>query len=398
MPDINQQQSPLDMVNSSVSDLKSWTKSMLDFQNNTVQEHKNVVNQQKDDSLKNVFTSSVSANDSWTRQECNSYFKLWLVAKWIRDFFSKPENWWYDYSNVDDDVLFDSYANNNPDRKNELYNFVLNDEDEICDPTPLYESMWWIEPEIPVWEDNVNTEDSSNPRLEFWKNAAWWITESFMWLPKLAWYLWADMWEKSLEWLGADEERAKAASDTIKQYIDKLWFWDENSWGYKIPKWATDLLLAYLLWKWLFPQTTIGNLWIGTKSALWAAEWTLDMALYDMISDSELPSKWDLNLWFWLWAVFPYLWPLYKAGKNLLGKKATTDLEKTIGRLTKMTEARQDKFLKEFWVPFEQWMRERNLTTYEDIVNYYKKVSAEKMNWLKAIKWRYSSEELNKVG
>ena len=122
--------------------LRDWTRSIVDFQKSTLEQHNMEKEAQKEADAKNLFVSSLNSKDHWVSQECNSTFRLYQVAKWIRDYFAKPENWWYDYTNVDDDVLYDGYVKNNPDRKAQLDRYVL-DDSQICDPTQLYQDMWW---------------------------------------------------------------------------------------------------------------------------------------------------------------------------------------------------------------------------------------------------------------
>ena len=179
--------------------------------------------------------------------------------------------------------------------------------------------------------------------------------------------------------------------------IDKLSFGDEESRWYKLPKGASDLLLAYLLWKWLLPQSNIKNLWTWTKMITNGIQWVWDMALYDMISDSELPSLWSLEFWWVVWALSPLIWPAYKWVKGLLKKWAEKEIERSIPKVSKLTETRQDYFLKEFWQTFEDFMKERNLTTYEDLKNYFNASKEAKSNALKQIKWTYKSPEQDAI-
>ena len=373
--------------------LGNWARSMVDFQRKAIEQSNREAEAQKDTDLRNLYLSSLTVKDHWVADDCNATYRLWLVTKWIRDYFSKPENWWYDYKNVDDDVLYDSYVANNPDRKWLLDRFVL-DDSQICDPTQLYYDMWWEERE---WEEKEEEKSDTNPRVEAWTNIAWAVTESVLWLPKFVWNTSADIaaWTLKLFWW--DEEKANAAAEEVKSFLDKISFWNEDSLLYKWTKITSDLLLAYLMWKGLFPQTSIGNLWWGTKSVLGAAQWAWDMALYSMISEQELPSKTDLNIGMGIWAFLPYWWLLLKGGRNLLKSVWKKEIENAIPKVSKLTETRQDKFLKEFDQSFEEWMRERNLTTYDDVKNYFDASKKTKLEALKQIKWRYKSKEVDDV-
>lgn len=372
--------------NARQSSLRDWANSMVWLQNNARQQQMDEFNVQKDNEIMNNYSAGLRATDHGVSQDCNTATKIWLVAQWIRKYFAQPENWWIDYSNVEDVQLVDAYKAENPDSEEAIWQFVL-DDSQVCDPNPLYEQMGFY------FGEDESEEKNSNILADI----AGWVTESILWLPKMAWNLWADIAAESIKLFWWDEERANAAADEIKSYIDKISFGDENSRWYKAPKTTSDLVLAYLMWKWLIPQTSIWNLWWGTKAILWGLQWAADMTLYDAISDQELPSKWDLNLWFSLGSVFPLIWPAYKWFKNVIKKTGKDEIERAIPKVSKLTETRQDKFLKEFWQTFEEWMGERNLTTYDDVKNYFNASKNAKLEALKQIKWTYKSSEVDDV-
>ena len=378
------------------SNLRSWANSMIDFQNQAREQQMAKFSMERENELKKVYASWLATTNHGVSQDCNRATRIWLVAEWVRKYFAQPENWWIDYSNVPDVDLVDAYKSQNPDSEKAIWQFVL-DESQICDPNPLYQELWFYwEPQVEE-EISETIEEEWNPRVEAWTNIAWAVTESVLWLPKFVWKESADIaaWTLKLFWW--DEEKANAAAEEVKSFIDKISFWNEDSLLYKWTKISSDLVLAYLLWKWLFPQTNIGNLWWGTKSLLGATQWAWDMALYSMISDQESPSKWDINLGMGLWWFLPYWWLLWRWWKDLIKWLWKKEIENAIPKVSKLTETRQDKFLKEFDQPFEEWMRERNLTTYDDVKNYFNASKGAKLEAFKQIKWRYKAKEVDDV-
>lgn len=378
------------------SSLRDWANSMIDFQKQARQEQMAKASVESDNSIKNLMVSWMTTTNHWVSQDCDRAARIWLVAQWIRQYFALPENWWTDYSNVPDVDLVNSYKDSNPDSEEAIWQFVL-DDSQICDPNPLYQELgFYWEPQVEE-EISETIEEEWNPRVEAWTNIAWAVTESVLWLPKFVWKESADIaaWTLKLFWW--DEEKANAAAEEVKSFIDKISFWNEDSLLYKWTKISSDLVLAYLLWKWLFPQTNIGNLWWGTKSLLGAAEWAWDMALYSMISEQESPSKWDINIGMWLWWFLPYLWLLWRWWKDLIKWLWKKEIENAIPKVSKLSEGRQDSFLKDFWITFEEWMNERWLITYKDVQDYFNASKWAKLDALKQIKWRYKAKEVDDV-
>lgn len=144
--------------------LSEWTKQMLDFQNNTVEQKRQKFDTQNDEWLKNVFVNSTSTTNQDVSSECNKAFRIWLIAKWIRDFYIRPENWKIDYSNVEDVPLVDSFKDSNPDLEQYIWDFVL-DDNQICDPTQIYYDLWFEQQ--PIEEETTEMVDEDE-----W---FWWI-------------------------------------------------------------------------------------------------------------------------------------------------------------------------------------------------------------------------------
>ena len=267
-------------------ELRDFTRSMVDFQKSALEQHNREVTAQKEDWLKKVYVSSLNAKDHWVAQECNSTVRLWLVSQKIREYFAKPENWWYDYTNVDDDVLYDNFVANNPSIKKQMDRFVL-DDSQICDPTQLYYDVGLdtppepqIEPDnlyydtqrsrrqvytpqdeelndnllwkIPLtdWKDVEDVyKDSSYPYLEaavdnFWASFYNFVSDIWdivfnIWdalkaIPKTAIWIWANI-------TGSDDYIEGISKEKLKNFYEEAnnmadWLWDWFLWR----RWGTD--------------------------------------------------------------------------------------------------------------------------------------------------------------
>ena len=235
-------------------DLKAWTKGMLDFQKNAIQQHKETKNSERDAWLEKVFTSGLNATDHWVAQECNSYYRLGQVAKWIRDYFAKEENWGYDYSGIDDEPLFDDYCDANPDRKDELYAYVL-DWGEYCDPTELYTNMGWIIPDEEEMIGEISMDEEKNSSTL--ANVAQSIIDVPLNLGKLPF----NLIDKGTAWVAkqfSDDDEAidQKLQENLQNTEDfaTLPNVDRESYSYQIPNLVTDLWVtvatSFIPWVW----------------------------------------------------------------------------------------------------------------------------------------------------
>ena len=134
--------------------LKQRASNFVNYQNAERQKHVDTANAETDNQIKSVWGEWINATDHWIAEECNKATRKQLVAKGIRDYFWNTE--WEDYSEIKDWQLIDGYIASNPDSKIWIYDFIL-DENQICDPTELYQSMWWIEPDV-IEEEVVEEE------------------------------------------------------------------------------------------------------------------------------------------------------------------------------------------------------------------------------------------------
>lgn len=147
--------------------LKDWTKSMLWFQNNTIQQQRAKFSTDHDNDIKNNFTASVSTTDHSVAKECNTATRIWLVAKWIRDWYNSNDI--YDYDWMEDAPLVDAYKSTYPEYEDKIWEFVL-DESQICDPSDLYESLWFYWKEKIGIDSNTMEDESPDNFVDWVKN------------------------------------------------------------------------------------------------------------------------------------------------------------------------------------------------------------------------------------
>lgn len=205
--------------------------------------------------------------------------------------------------------------------KNQWYSFEAS-------RTLLENSEWLANPTA------VGTE-KYNPKGSFFRNIVGWAWDSATWIWQFLWNTAADIIGRTAKKLWADEDRVDYLVNDRKNYLEdskisKSVKANTSSWTYKVTKWLTDLAqVAWLEWlaKDALPWAAwklwaLRNAWLKWKVAAWAIEWAADMWLYNVISESELPSGEDLALWAWLWAVVPLAWAWLKAAWKFIKKEA----------------------------------------------------------------------------
>lgn len=255
-----------------------------------------------------------------------------------------------------------------------------------------------------------------NPKGNIVSNIVWWAYDSATGLPRMLakWIANAVWW--TAKQLGADEEKTNALVQNYKDYLDRDWSGksigaNTDSLTYKRSKKVWDLAQTFAYWAlwWAALEWTklaqwanaLKNTWVLWKMAVWAAEWAADMWIYSMVSDSELPSGWDLLVWWVLWAAAPMLWATYKWAKGLVknvSKKAANEWsEYIISKMAKLTPKQEEKFFEEFWEQRTKRMHDRNLYTKDDLIRYYKNNIGNKDAALATMKWRYRNETLDKI-
>lgn len=257
----------------SESPLRSWANSIIDFQKQARQEQMAKASAESENNIKNLMVSWMTTTNHWVSQDCDRAARIWLVAKWVRDYFGLPENWWIDYSNVPDVDLVDSYKASNPDSEEAIWQFVL-DDSQICDPNPLYQELgFYWEPQV---EETVSmdTEETEPDNFVDWmKNVGksflsfvdtWWdfvrnVVQGGIWLlewDQTPWALenYADMnyWT---DFYSLTDEQKQEARDTVstKEWLDTYKPTTQRA----ILKWMETWLDAlFTIWvptvKWMF--------------------------------------------------------------------------------------------------------------------------------------------------
>lgn len=153
----------------STSRLKEWANNIIDFQNQSRQQQMAKFDMERDNDIKNNFVSSLNTTDHWIAQDCDRAARIWIVAKWIREYFADPENWGIDYYWVDDVPLVDDFKSQNPDLEDAIWQFVL-DDSQVCDPNQIYQDLgFYWEPEIET-TDVIAEDDSPTTFVDRVKN------------------------------------------------------------------------------------------------------------------------------------------------------------------------------------------------------------------------------------
>lgn len=246
----------------------------------------------------------------------------------IADLAQKAKKkFWIDATTPDDEVI------------NAMIKWIPNGwklfEDYInkWDKTLLYEA--WIEDQSfmdMVWQQATNI--------------VWWAYDSATWLPRFLAKWAADVIWWTAKQLWADEDKVSNLVQSYKDYLDTNWsaqeIWaDQDSIAYNVTKTVWDLAqVAGWEWliKWAIWWTAKGSQLLNymknaptwQKMIAWWVEWAWDMALYSIVSEWKLPTTEEEAIWAWIWALLPWWWALYKAGKPYLKKwldKAAAQLE-----------------------------------------------------------------------
>lgn len=337
----------------------------------------------------NLYKSWIEATDKATKEKYNIASRTNLVAEMIS---SVAKDNWYELTWNAYDVV-DSYLQGFPQNYQAIYDFTRWDQD----PEDFAVQMWWIE--------------KPEKDAGFFTNVVWWAYDSATWIPRMLakWAANAIGWVAKQFW--ADDDKVNALVNDYKNYLDSDWsgeaIWaDKDSRTYKGSKLVWDLTqtaaYGWLAKAWVqtalwgYPLVTKATpLWV--KAAVWAIEWAADMWIYDMVSESELPSGKDLALGATLWAVSPMLWAGAKAVKAATKKRAISFAEDLLQNTNRMTKWEQSKFYQRFNQNVGKWLNDRWLKSWEDIVNYFTNSKNKVDEALWAIKWEFTSKELTNV-
>lgn len=337
----------------------------------------------------NLYKSWIEATDKATKERYNIASRTNLVAEMIS---SVAKDNWYELTWNAYDVV-DSYLQGFPQNYQAIYDFTRWNQD----PEDFAVQMWWIEAPKPEWWFLRNV-----------IGAAW---DSASWIWKFVWNSAADIIWWTAKQLWADDGRVNYLVNDFKNYLDKGSISnsvgsDKDTLTYKGTKILTDLAQTAWLWaaaKWWveaamgwYPLVTKATpLWV--KAAVWAVEWAADMWIYDLVSESELPSAWDLALWGTLWAITPIAWAWYKAVKAATKKNAVNLAEKILQNANRMTKWEQSKFYQRYNQNVWQWLNDRGLRNWEDIVNYFTNSKNKVDEAMASIKWEFTDDSLTNV-
>lgn len=272
--------------NTTVS-LRDKTRQFLDFQMNARKQQAQDFWLKRAKQQQDLYTSWLSSTNPEISKQCTKAVRVGQIAEWIRDYFSKPENWWEDYSNIEDVPLVDNYISLNPDRKAQLYDYVLED-NQICDPTQLYTDMGWIE------EDNESPISTTDIWIWVWIWTTVWLTDAALyWAGKLWQRGWKQIYnipiDKTMKesnklisaW--ANIKDAEVAVNDAKLALKKaksIWEWVEDAQKALATaqdtlknakaKWKSirtiwDTAMEYDIWGWLTEWWTAQSRWIQAR-------------------------------------------------------------------------------------------------------------------------------------
>lgn len=337
----------------------------------------------------NLYKSWIEATDKATKERYNIASRTNLVAEMIS---SVAKDNWYELTWNAYDVV-DSYLQGFPQNYQAIYDFTRWNQD----PEDFAVQMWWIEAPKPEWWFLRNV-----------IGAAW---DSASWIWKFVWNSAADIIWWTAKQLWADDGRVNYLVNDFKNYLDKGSISnsvgsDKDTLTYKGTKILTDLAQTAWLWaaaKWWveaamgwYPLVTKATpLWV--KAAVWAVEWAADMWIYDLVSESELPSGKDLALGATLWVASPILWAGAKAVKTATKKRAVSFAEALLQNTNRMTKWEQSKFYQRFDQNVGKWLNDRWLKSWEDIINYFTNSKNKVDEAMATIKWEFTDSSLTDV-
>ena len=339
----------------------------------------------------NLYQNSLQATDKDVKAQYNVASRGNLLAEMISNVGREKG---YEITGNASDIIW-TYLQWFPNDSQAFYEFTHGDQD----PEDFAVQMGWME----------KPENDAG----FFTNMIWWAYDSATWLPRMIgkWAADAIGWVAKQFW--ADDAKVDELVNGYKNYLDSDWSSeaigaDKDSLTYKGSKLVWDIaqvataewlaknaIKATPLWK--VTMDAIKQAPLGYRAAAWAIEWAWDMALYDMVSESELPSGQDLALWAWLWAIAPIAWAGYKAVKWAVKKWAVNAAEDIIQNANRMTKWQQQEFFKMTWQSQGKFMNDRWLKTYDDVAKHFTESKDKVDNAMWTIQWRFTSDELTKI-
>ena len=333
-------------------------------------------------------STQAQTSDAWTKDR---EVEVWL---WVKVHSPMSDTEKKEYING----LTDDQYSQMRKYKNQWYSFEAS-------RTLLENSDWLKNP-------TAYGTDKYRPKSNAFKDIIWWAYDSVTWLPRFL----SDNLAKVVWWtakkLWADEDKVNYL---VQDFIDfgrnemsaKGMWADAQSATYKITKWVWDLAQV-AAWEWLAKNALkwtqalnkinqVKQSWLLGKMAVWAAEWAADMWVYNIVSESELPTWKDLAVWATLWAAFPLAWAWVKATKNLIKKEAWVWAEKLIEKITKVSPAKLQKFENQFGENVGKFMNDRWLKTRKDASEYFINNIKKVDEALWSIQWTFKSPVVDDV-
>ena len=335
----------------------------------------------------NLYQNSLQATDKDVKAQYNVASRGNLLAEMISNVGKEKG---YDITGNASDIIW-TYLQWFPNDSQAFYEFTHGNQD----PEDFAVQMGWME----APEKNANVA----------QNVVWAVLDSVTWLPKLAASWIANVIWRTAKQLWADDEKVDYLVNDFKNYMNNEASdigQNKDSWTYKGTKIWADLIQTATWWwlaknavKWALKNAPIvaENVPLWTKAAVWAVEWAWDMALYDMVSESKLPSAWDLAIWGTLWVASPLLWAGAKAVKAATKKNAINLAEKILQNANRMTKGEQSKFYQRYNQSVWQWLNDRWLRNWEDIVNYFTNSKNKVDEAMASIKWEFTDDSLTEV-
>ena len=378
---VNVKQQTNNLLQNRMSAFKQW-KEKTDI------EYANQQSAKMEQDTMDLYQNSLAATDKEIQAQYNVASRGNLLAEMISDVAKEKG---YDVTGNASDIIW-TYLQWFPNDSQAFYEFTHWDQD----PEDFAVQMGWME----------KPENDAG----FFTNMVWWTYDSATWLPRMIgkWAADAIGWVAKQFW--ADDAKVDELVNGYKNYLDSDWSGeaigaDKDSLTYKGTKLVWDIAQTATAWglaKNAIRWTALGKVWLdaikqaplGYRAAI---EWAWDMALYDMVSESELPSAWDLALWAWFWVASPLLWAWYKAVKWAVKKWAVNAAEDIIQNANRMTKWQQQEFFKMTGQSQGKFMNDRWLKTYDDVAKHFTESKDKVDNAMWTIQWRFTSDELTKV-
>lgn len=300
----------------------------------------------------------------------------------------------------------------------EKQNYVNGLSTEAYNQMKRYKDEWYsfeaskalLESELP--NPNWKGLDKYQNKWGFLRNLIWWAWDSATWVWQFIWNSAADIIWWTAKKLWADEDRVDYLVNDFKNYLEdskisKTVWANTDSLAYKWAKLIGDMWQV-VAWEWLIRWAMewtkvagaiqwIKNAWLLGKAAVWAAEWAADMWLYSIVSDSELPSGWDLALWAAFWWILPIAWAWIKAWTKWIKEEAGRQAENLIEKINKMSPSKLQKFEDKFGENAGKVMNDRWLKTRQDANNWFIKSYNKVNEALDSIKWTFKAKEVDDV-